>query len=94
MIAGAIRMIRMMRISTTMLATASGFFMSFLMPSRKNVVLLDMTSCCFFSSSVAGSNCDRSSCALRIFFLGSLLASYSAMFIPPQSYWIRGSTAL
>ena len=57
----AMMMVAMTRSSTLRLATARGFFIRRRIPSRKNVVLLLMTSCWRFSSSVAGSNLLRSS---------------------------------
>ena len=55
--------------------TASGFFMSFLIPSLKKVVDSLMTSACRFSSSVAGSNRAGSICMLKGFFFASILTS-------------------
>ena len=70
---GATIMVIMMRESTIRLPTANGFLKSLRIPSRKKVVLLLITSCCRFSSSVAGANLSRSICMLSGFFLGSEL---------------------
>jgi len=68
-----------------MLAMASGFFLSLRIPSLKKVALWLITSCWCFSSSVAGSNFSRLICTLSGDFLGILLTSYSAIWIPPPS---------
>ena len=65
-------MVIRMHSSIIMLITASGFFMSFRIPSLKKERLSLMTSCWRFSSSLAFSNFVRSICALRICFLGML----------------------
>lgn len=56
--------------STTILKTASGLRMSFFMLSFKKVVDSLITSCCFFSSAVAGSNSAGSICMLKGAFFG------------------------
>ena len=63
--------------------------------SLNNVVLSRITSCCAFSSSVAGSNFATSSCRLKGLFFGGMLGLYSLISSqPPQSKSIRGSTSL
>ena len=51
-------------------STARGLRSSFFIPSLKKVLDCAMTSCCFFSSSLAFSNFERSICALKGFFFG------------------------
>ena len=72
---GAKMIVTIMRTRTIMEATARGFFMSFRMPSLKNVVDSLMTSCCLFSSSVAFSNLLTSICMLSGLFFGIVLSS-------------------
>ena len=66
---------KMIRIRTTRLAIASGFLRSLRIPSLKKVVDSLITSCCFFSSSVAFSNLCRSICMENGLFFGIFIES-------------------
>ena len=90
-------MVRRISTSTMILPMASGFLRRRLIPSLKNVVDSPMTSCCFFSSSVAFSkfallNLLRSTCADRICLCFNSITSIRPFVL--YSNVILGSTNL